>query len=200
MEIYGKITLNWKKLVIHIEISAGLKLLELGILLSLALNSDIRSRKIRNRVVLPFIGIGAATNLLFLGCRGLLDSFMGAGLPVLLLFSLFTLKMLGAGDIKLFAAVGSVLGWKMAAAVMVCTFMSGGMIAALLILKRGNARQRARYLYVYLRSCILSQSLLPYTSKLDSSGDESFSFAWAVVLGTCLAFFFNKCYRQGDWI
>lgn len=189
MEEYVKILLKWKKLVIEIDFFDGLRLFEVIILLLHALYSDIRFCKIRNKTVFFFMVIGIATNFIFSGYRGIRISLLGIGVPILILFGLFGLRMLGAGDIKLFAAIGSILGWKGAAAAIVYSFISGGVIATFLIIFRKNGVQRIKYLLSYLKTCMLTLSLMPYTDISDSSDNARFRFAFAIVLGTGIVLF-----------
>jgi len=79
-------------------------------LLLLAVRMDLRSYKISNHLIL----IGIITGFLFdvyeYGQAGISLWLPGILLPVILLFPLFIIKALGAGDIKLFSVIGSFYG------------------------------------------------------------------------------------------
>lgn len=76
----------------------------------LAAYSDIRWRKIPNAVVLAALVLGLAANLWLRGLPGLLLAFGGLLLASLIYFPLYLLKGIGAGDVKLMAALGMILG------------------------------------------------------------------------------------------
>lgn len=162
------------------------KLFGLGILLLLALVSDIMTFKIKNIIVFPFMIIGPAANLIMNGIDGLLFSVIGLLVPMLLLFILFALKMLGAGDIKLFGAIGAIMGVNFVLYAIACSFLAGGLIALLILLVRKNGRKRLTYFIGYLKSCILTFSLLPYTDFLDKNDGARFRFSYAVMCGTII--------------
>ena len=61
--------------------------------------TDIKGFKIKNKVVLPTIILGLIYGLI---CNGFLDSIHGMLIP-LVLFPLYALRMLGAGDVKALA-------------------------------------------------------------------------------------------------
>ncbi|RCX11238.1 prepilin peptidase CpaA [Anaerobacterium chartisolvens] len=164
----------------------GVKYAGLGLLMLLALICDYKIYRIKNAVVVPFIVAGILTNTVLGGPEGLKSSISGILLPVLLLIVFFALRMLGAGDIKLFSAVGSIMGAEFVMYAMAYSFISGGVIAVLIIALRKNGKERLRHLVAYIKSCFLSFSLLPYTDFEDKSDGAKFRFSYAIACGTLI--------------
>ena len=69
--------------------------------------TDLRSRRIPNWLVLPFFVVGVAVSCFLYGWHGLGHSLGGAGLGLLLYGTLFFMGGMGAGDVKLCAAIGA---------------------------------------------------------------------------------------------
>jgi len=148
--------------------------------------SDIRIRKIKNAIVLPFIAAGLVTNWIISGHNGLTGSLLGAFLPLVLLMALYALKMLGAGDIKLFSAVGAIMGTGFVLYSMAYSFLVGGIISIVLMILRKNAAERFKYLMNYLKSCFLTFSIKPYAVEISKDDSAEFPFACAIALGTII--------------
>lgn len=166
----------------------SIKYFVLVLLLLLALISDIKTYKISNKITFPFIAFGLIINLYLGSIRGIAASAAGILIPVLLLVFLFALHMLGAGDIKLFCAIGSICGKEFVLYSIACSFLMGGIIALVIMCCRKNGQYRLRYLLEYLKGCWLTFSLLPYSEFTDKTDGAKFHFAWAIVLGTLAAF------------
>src|SRR4051812_28866469 len=81
----------------------------LGILVLVAAGYDIRYRRIPNWLVLAGIVTGFAWNVSS-GWSGLGHAAAGFGLGFALYFPLYLLRARGAGDVKLLAAVGAIVG------------------------------------------------------------------------------------------
>lgn len=149
--------------------------------------TDVRSYRIKNSVVLVF----AIAGLIIRAIRGdFLSGLLGMLLP-LVLFPLFALRMLGAGDIKALCALGAMLGLRLCAWMLVFTFVSGGVIALLFMLFQKNAKERITYFIQYLRSCFLERRLRNY--DFGGSGKSYFRFAYAIACGvlcTAMQFYF----------
>lgn len=160
---------------------------ELFILVALSLISDFKTDKVKNHIVLPFIPLGMLTNFLYDGFDGLIRSAAGAVVPLALLIALFALRMLGAGDIKLFCAIGAISGTQFVLYSIAFSFISGGLIALVLIAYRRNARARLAHMFSYMKTCFLSHSFQPYTSFEDRSDGAKFHFTLAIAIGTVIA-------------
>ena len=145
--------------------------------------SDIKKFKIKNKFVLITIIFGLIYGLI---CKSFLDSIYGLLIP-LVLFPLYALKMLGAGDIKALCALGAVLGFKLSIMTMLMTFVSGGVIAFFFMLFNKNFSVRFNNLVNYLKSVFLTGKIERYNY---GGGEKSFfSFSYAITVGTILAVF-----------
>ena len=103
--------------------------------------TDIRSRRIPNWVVLVGLLLGLAGNVALRGWAGLASSGLGLGLALLVYFPLYMLRGMGAGDVKLMAAVGAIAGPANWVGVLVLTGLLGGVCALILIASQGAARK-----------------------------------------------------------
>ncbi|WP_235832546.1 A24 family peptidase [Acetivibrio mesophilus] len=161
---------------------------EIAILILVALVSDIRHYKIRNRLTFPFMLIGLVTSLVLEGIPGLFESFIGIVAPFLLLFILYALRMLGAGDVKLFSAIGAVLGYKAVLFIMAYSFLAGGVIAVMIVIINRNAKERFLHMFYYLRNVFLTFSIQPYTNFEEKDSKVVFRMAYAIACGVIIFF------------
>ncbi|MBO8126931.1 MAG: prepilin peptidase [Firmicutes bacterium] len=82
----------------------------LGVLVVGAVYTDLRLRRIPNRLLLPFLLLGVFVNTWVAGWSGLLDSLAGSGLGLLLLLLPYLAGGIGGGDVKFLATVGALTG------------------------------------------------------------------------------------------
>ncbi|MGD0797219.1 MAG: A24 family peptidase [Acidobacteriaceae bacterium] len=102
---------------------------------------DVKSRRIPNFITIPSFVLGLLLHLALGGWRQLLAS-LAAGLICGLVFLVFYLAGgMGAGDVKLMMAVGSIAGLPHAAYLLALTAISGGVMAVGLALVRGRLQQ-----------------------------------------------------------
>lgn len=143
--------------------------------------SDIKEYKIKNKEVVPLLVFGLILGIV---SGNFTDCLTGMLLP-LVLFPLFALKMLGAGDIKAFCALGAVWGLKTSASIMMFSFVSGGIIAFGFMLANRNFKQRFLNLFIWIMNLFCTKKLSTY----DYGGKEKsyFRFSYAITLGVICA-------------
>jgi prepilin peptidase CpaA len=90
---------------------------------------DVRYRRIPNKLVLLTLVGGLAVNTFFGGAHGLRVSLAGSALAFVLMFSLHIFGTMGAGDVKLFAAIGAVLGSPLVLPTLLIVALTGGVLA-----------------------------------------------------------------------
>jgi prepilin peptidase CpaA len=96
---------------------------------------DVRYRRIPNPFVLATLASGLLINGIFGGLGGLVASLEGCALAFALMFVLHLFGAMGAGDVKLFAAVGSVVGVGFVLPTFVVVVITGGVLAVITSLR-----------------------------------------------------------------
>jgi prepilin peptidase CpaA len=98
---------------------------------------DVRYRRIPNPFVLATLASGIAINSIFGGLSGLYGSVGGCALAFVLMFVLHIFGAMGAGDVKLFAAVGAVTGASFVLPTFLVVVLTGGVLGVISIIRAG---------------------------------------------------------------
>lgn len=88
--------------------------------------------------------------------------FGGTAIPILVLFPLFVGKMLGTGDIKVFAVLGSAVGGRKILLCMILSFLLGVIPALWGLLFRCDAGERFSYFFTYLQTVLRTGTFPAY--------------------------------------
>jgi prepilin peptidase CpaA len=115
-----------------------MKLLLLLPLAAIVIYYDVRFRRIPNLVVVSTLVAGFALNIGFSGFEGALSSIKGLGLAFLPMFLMHIFGALGAGDVKLFGAIGAVLGVGLVPMTFVVVVMLGAVLAVYSMIRAGT--------------------------------------------------------------
>jgi prepilin peptidase CpaA len=115
-----------------------MKLLLLLPLAAIVIYYDVRFRRIPNLVVVSALVAGLCINTSFLGFAGTLSSLKGLGLAFLPMFLMHIFGALGAGDVKLFAAIGAVIGVALVPTTFVVVVMLGAALAIYSMIRSGT--------------------------------------------------------------
>ena len=99
---------------------------------------DVQQRRIPNRLTYPAMGAGVLLRAYFFGWHGLLTALGGCLLAGGIVFVFYAVRAMGAGDVKLLAAIGSLVGPRDALIVVIATAMAGGVMALMYAAYRGR--------------------------------------------------------------
>ena len=99
---------------------------------------DLRYRRIPNLLVAGLLIGGLTINISFGGLSGGLASVEGLGLAFLPMFLIHLFGAMGAGDVKLFGAVGAVVGVSLVPLTFVIVVMLGAALAIYTMLRSGT--------------------------------------------------------------
>ncbi len=123
---------------------------------------DFACSRINNRWNLFCLAAGTAYQIRIRGPEGLLYAAAGAACAFSVLLLLFLFRMLGAGDIKLFCALGSALGPARILKCIFGAFVFGAVISLIRMIHCGMAEERLRFFGTYVRECLRSGGIAPY--------------------------------------
>ena len=101
---------------------------------------DIRSRRIPNWLTLSGIVAGIAANVI-IDPGNWSSPLLGAALGFAVYFPLYLVRGMGAGDVKLMAAVGAIAGARFWFHIFVVTGVLGGICAILFVIGRKQFRR-----------------------------------------------------------
>jgi prepilin peptidase CpaA len=101
---------------------------------------DVRYRRIPNSFVLATLTSGILVNTIILGFQGLYGSIAGCVLAFILMFILHIFGAMGAGDVKLFAAIGAVTGVQLVIPTFLVVVLTGGLLGIISMVRGGMVR------------------------------------------------------------
>jgi prepilin peptidase CpaA len=115
-----------------------MKLILLAPLAIFVIYYDVRYRRIPNVLVLATLVAGISINTVFNGLQGTLSSVEGFALAFFPMLLMHIFGAMGAGDVKLFGAVGAVLGVSLVPLAFVVVVMLGAVLAIYTMLRAGT--------------------------------------------------------------
>lgn len=167
-------------------------------ILAVALMTDLQSRKIYNWLTFPGIATGMALSAAFGGIAGLQSSGIGvlAGSAVFLVG--FLMGQMGAGDVKLMAAVGAWLGWPAALAAVLYVAFFGGALAVAMAVRHGTLKLLLRNVYWYFVGLVMPGGKAQ--AALTQSAAPAFPYGVSIVAGASLALLFPEPQDLLAWV
>ncbi|MCM3765806.1 prepilin peptidase [Neobacillus niacini] len=153
------------------------------IILLICLFTDLKYRKIFNIITIPTIIFAVIHNSLIAGYEGFLFSAKGFFVGLIVFLIPYLLGGMGAGDVKLMAAIGALMGTSFVFYSFIYTGLIGGFIAIVLIVKNNGLKNLIKSLIfnvVFFRSN-LGSIIFPIGKE---KSRILFPYGIAIVLGT----------------
>ena len=150
-----------------------------------AVGMDLVTYKIDNRFILISLASGMIMHARIRGPAGVLDSAGGVLAAFSVLILLFVFRVLGAGDIKLFCVLGTILG---PAGILNCiagSFLLGAVLSLILMIFRGIFAERFLYFAGYVKKTLREGKIRPYREP-GMRRPEHFHFTVPVFLACVL--------------
>jgi len=156
---------------------------------------DLRVRRIPNWISLSGIVLGAGLNTYFEGPEGAVTAAGGLLVALCIYIPLYALKGMGAGDVKLMAAVGAIAGPRNWFTIFLATAILGGIASLALVLWRKRTGQTLRNISVVLEQLLAGKSPLARDKTLSIHDEKALKMphgaAIAAGVGLFLALHWN---------
>ncbi len=151
-------------------------------MLLLAAVSDVRTGRIRNRLIFMGLGLGLVSCVWQAGAAGIAVFIFHITIPIILFSVLFLMRVLGAGDIKLFSVISSVCTCQQLFFCAVSSFVAGAILALFKIGSVKALRIRIVYFLLYVADVIEERRIIPYP-YISERREETIPFSVAIMLG-----------------
>ena len=152
------------------------------LILGAAIASDLRWRTIPNWLTGPSILVGLGLHTFINQWTGLIFSLEGAALGLGLFLIIYVLGWMGAGDVKLYAAVGSFLGPVQTISAAIVIALVGGLLALVILGFHQGWWRLGLWLWSYVKATLLMRSAQVLTPVQGAA--PKVPYAVAIGLGT----------------
>lgn len=159
------------------------------IVLAIATFTDVRSYRIPNGLVLPFLVAGVVISGWTHGWHGVAQSFLGISLGTAFVGFLCWMGGMGLGDMKLCAAIGAWIGPAQLMVAMVVMGIVGGIMALCWAIAGGFVGELFDGTYDLIVG-VKKHGLQPHPElTLDNPMTRKMPYAPAIAIGTIISFF-----------
>lgn len=148
---------------------------------------DVRYRRIPNKLVLVTLIGGLTLNTIFGGVHGLGLSLGGSLLAFVLMFGLHVFGTMGAGDVKLFAAIGAVFGSPLVLPTLLIVALTGGVLALLTMIYSRRVGTTMFGVFQFFYGFLPGQRVPRFEVPADRS--HTLPYGLAICGGSLIAFF-----------
>jgi prepilin peptidase CpaA len=148
---------------------------------------DVRYRRIPNKLVLVTLLVGLAVNTFFGGSHGLAVSLAGFGLAFGLMFFFHLFGTMGAGDVKLFAAIGAVNGLSLVLPTLLVVALTGGVLAVAKMIYARRVGTTMFGVFQFFYGLLPGQTVPRFAIPADRS--YTLPYAVPICFGSLISFF-----------
>ena len=171
-----------------------------ALLLALVLGAavyDVRYRRIPNWLTVTGVVLGLLLNSFLyqgispavFGFAGLFFALRGLIVAFVVYLFLYALRAMGAGDVKLMAAVGAVVGWENWFGIFLVTAIVGGVASVVLAIARGRLRKTLFNVGFILSELKSGRPAYLKREELDVKSDKSLGLPHGAVIAVGSIFF-----------
>lgn len=154
-------------------------------ILVVAVVQDFMYTKISNRLILVGLILSLTFGIILGGVSRIPYILLNISFPVVVLYLLYLLGVLGAGDIKLFSVIGGFTNFTMLTHCMLAAFFAGGVIALIKMLWNRNLKFSLLKGQLFLREA-LKGNVVSYRDTM-AEKRNLMHFSLAIFLGYVLA-------------
>lgn len=141
----------------------------LCVLLSAACYCDYRNKRIPNYLIVSIVLVGMTWRFLMEGLSGVIGCVLQAVFIGALLYPLFKIGVLGAGDVKLFGATAGYLPFGKIFLFLFVSLLFSAIISLIKLLKHDRFMERLQYFVEYMADIFKSGSFRLY---MDEGSDD----------------------------
>src|SRR5664280_1551296 len=157
---------------------------------------DVLYRRIPNWLTVSGVALGIAMNTLIGSPEaGLEFSLVGLAVAFGIYAALYALRAMGAGDVKLMAAVGALVGWERWFGIFFVTALIGGVMAMMLVVARGRLKKTFFNVSFILSEMKSGRPAYLKNEELDVKNKKALGLPHGAVIAVGTVFYLALCVR-----
>lgn len=160
------------------------------IFISIAFVTDVRRAVIPNKLTIWGAVIGIILNVSVNGLNGLTFSLIGAGSAFIVMLLLYLIGALGAGDVKLFTAIGAMMGTSFVFQLMLYAILCAALIGLVLLMTHKQMAATGQKLVKWLFSIIVLHDL-NIVMGMKRDPNIKFPFMYAVMPAAIMTWYYS---------
>ncbi|MEI7839775.1 MAG: A24 family peptidase [Methylococcaceae bacterium] len=145
---------------------------------------DLRQHRIPNWLNLITIILGLTFQFIFFQGSGLLNGLGGFAVGFISFIPLYALRAMGAGDVKLMAAIGCFLTPMQTLEAVLATIIVGGFLGVIVLIARGGLGRYIKRYVLMAQTFFYMRKVLPIAPAIDEPARTRFPYAVAIAAGT----------------
>lgn len=150
---------------------------------------DVRQRRIPNWLTVGVSVVGLTHNLIIKGWTGFGEHTLAMLFGLILFFVFYLLGAFGAGDAKMMAALGAVMGFPFIFIASMLIILIGGMISFAILLKNRGFKNVMFFLYTFLRA-LFTGKLKDFNEGVSKTSKNTFPFSVAITIGSVITLWY----------
>ena len=158
-----------------------------------ALYLDVRYSRLPNWFTLTGMAVGLVYHLISGGITGLFFSMLGLLTAGLIFLVLYLFRAMGAGDVKLFAAIGALVGIELVLYLMMYSIIFAGLIGLVILLFTRTFLSKITGAIFALMGTALSRDFSHLESFKANKGTR-FPFMYAVIPAVITTYYYYGVY------
>lgn len=130
-----------------------------------AVITDLKTAKIPNFIIVSGYVTGFCYQAVCHGYAGVWEGILGALFPIVVLFPVFYIRGLGAGDLKLLSVAGCFFTLQKSIDCLIITIFFGAILSVVKMLYQHNFTERIQYLISYVRDVYTTGQFQKYNME-----------------------------------
>jgi prepilin peptidase CpaA len=157
---------------------------------------DVLYRRIPNWITVTGVVLGLAMNTIIGPPEaGIVFSLVGLAVAFGVYLALYAVRAMGAGDVKLMAAIGALLGWERWFGMFFITALVGGVMALILVVVRGRLKTTLFNVSFILSEMKSGRPAYLGKEELDVKHEKALGLPHGAVIAVAAVFYLAVCVR-----
>jgi prepilin peptidase CpaA len=149
---------------------------------------DVKSRRVPNKLTYSGILFGLILRTALLRWQGLESGLAGGLVGGGIFFLLYLLRSMGAGDVKLMAAVGCIAGAGSIVQIVIACALAGGLMAVVVMIYKKRTGRTMRNVGALLRFRVTHATAVHPSLNVDNPESVRLPYAVAIAAGALYPF------------